>query len=138
VARRGTRIPTLHEELRRVRRELRAKDKTLYTKIGNQSKNFFQVDVWEAQGFIDDQVEPWKPVPNKPPGQKILVRTGRLRRSAGFTVGVKSRVTIFFNTQYASFVNKLRQFIGNSRRLDSKNMRTIEKHITRIFNGRSV
>jgi hypothetical protein len=103
------------------------------SKLANNSANFFKVDVWEAQGFIDGGVKRWNNVKNKPVGQKILVRTGRLRRSGQGRAVSSSRAYVTFDAPYASFVNAKRQFIGNSKELDAKNEKTITAHLDKIL-----
>ena len=115
-------------------RRFQNKSRRLMGRLGNNSKNFYQVDNWEAQGFIDGSVKKWKPVKDKPPGQKILVRTGRLRRSARSKVVRSNRAQVEFSAPYASYVNEERQFIGNSKTLDKENEKIIVKFMDEIFN----
>ena len=107
----------------------------MMAQLGNNSKNFFQVDNWEAQGFIDKSVKKWKPVKNKPTGQKILVRTGRLRRSGTSKVTGRGRAVVEFTAPYASYVNEDRPFVGDSHALDKENAKIITNFMTKIFSG---
>ncbi len=113
--------------------QIRRNSRRLNRQIANNSKNFFQVKNWEAQGFIDEGVDKWRPVEGKPAGQKILVRTGRLRRDVIVRVLNRIRSEIVFGAPYASFVNKLRQFVGKSRTLDRENEQIITKFIGRLL-----
>lgn len=114
-------------------KEIRGNSHKMMKQLGNNSKNFFQVKNWEAQGFIDRSTRRWQPVKNKPPGQKILVVTGRLRRSARSYVTSRTRARVEFSAPYASYVNADRQFIGNSARLDKENEKIIRNFMTKIF-----
>lgn len=109
------------------------RQRSLIARLGNNTKNFFQITNFEAQGFIDTRVKRWKPVATKKPGEKILVRTGRLRRSATSTVKSPTRAEVSFQAPYASYVDRSRQIVGKSATLDKQNRKIIERHFLTVF-----
>ena len=114
-------------------RKMSQRRRSLMRRLGNNSKNFFVIDNFEAQGFIDDGVEKWKPVKTKLAGQRILIDKGRLRRSGRSRVVRVNRAVVSFEAPYASFVNKTRQIIGDSVTLDGQNRVIVERHYNAIF-----
>ncbi len=104
--------------------------------IANESLNFFKVDVWEAEGFIDQGVKRWpkrKPNTKRNQGRRLLVDTGKLRQSGRVlqrTPGVSARVG--FPLPYAGRHNQgdktlpQRKFIGQSDELDKRSIRIVK------------
>lgn len=118
---------------KKISSRIRRSRRSLLRQLGNNSLNFFKVENWEAQGFIDRIVRKWKQVEGKPAGQKILVRTGRLRRSGRSKVVSSTRAQAIFDAPYASYVNKDRPFVGKSETLDKQNEKLITRFVNRIF-----
>lgn len=112
-------------------------NRRLLNVVGVIAKDFFQNDVFEAEGFIDRGLSPWTPSQRAlKDGGKTLQDTGRLRRSARMQVTSNKRVEVSFNTPYAVFVNNTRQYIGDSKRLNKKLEKAIIKHIAKILEGK--
>ncbi len=114
-------------------REIGLKRRTLTRKLGNNTLNLFQVRNFNAQGFIDDTVRKWKKVRSKKPGERILIRTGRLRRSGKVRVQRASRALVMFDVKYASYVNKERPIVGSSKTANRESRTIIERHYRKIF-----
>lgn len=103
--------------------------RNLARKIGVQSANFFKFDVFNAQGFIDNTVKRWKP---KQKGRgRILVNKGRGQKSIRPERITDKGVNIVANAPYMKYHNEgtkklpQRKFLGNSNKLDKKNMKVI-------------
>jgi len=127
--------------------------RTILTLASNEAVNFFQ-DNFRRQGFLDRSVKPWKPRKKKDPGRGILIGKGggsKLWNSIAKTsvnLGKKS-VTIGIKgdaDKYASVHNyglmsgrgegfkmPKRQFIGESKVLNKKIIRLIDKRLRKIM-----
>lgn len=90
---------------------------------GNMALNFFN-DSWRRQGFIDNRMERW-PKRYTAEGRRLLVKTGRLRRSLRMrTKG--SRVIIYTDVPYAQAHNE---------GLQTRMTVTVKSHKRRTRNG---
>lgn len=130
--------------------------KELPVVLANQAQNFF-LSSFRKQGWEDNAVEPWK-VPNRRiPGTKeykypkkkglgrrtqaTLIKTGRLRREVNTSIRSKTfeKVHLVVDTPYAARHNEgqdgmpKRQYMGQSRVLATKQIETINYHISRIW-----
>lgn len=111
---------------------IRRSRRQVLRELANNSLNFFKVDVFEAQGFIDRGIQRWKPRKNnRDPGRKLNVKTGRLRNSGQITSISIYRARIAFTAPYADFVNAERQFIGDSAELDKQNEEIVLNYVDR-------
>lgn len=119
--------------MRRFLSTMDQRKRSLMRALGNNSKNFFQIDNFDPQGFIDDRVQKWKPVKTKLPGQRIGIESGRMRRSFTSRVTRPNRAEVSVNVNYASFFNRTRKLVGNSSTLDRQNRNIIERHYNAIF-----
>lgn len=119
--------------MRRFLSTMDQRKRSLMRALGNNSKNFFQIDNFDSQGFIDDSVQKWKPVKTKLPGQRIGIESGRMRRSFTSRVTRPNRAEVSVNVNYASFFNRTRKLVGNSSTLDRQNRNIIERHYNAIF-----
>ena len=103
------------------------------------SVNFFRLDVFEAQGFIDNGVMRWAPR-KKPRKGKILVKSGTGRASIRETNVTHNSALIIAYAPYMGFHNRgvpeknlpQRKFMGRSRTLDRKVVTEIDKVMRRI------
>jgi phage gpG-like protein len=110
--------------------------------MANNAINFFKVEVFDKQGFIDKKLEPWKPRKAKSKrnaGRKILVDTGRLRQSITVIERNAEMVKVGTNVPYAEYHNKgtenlpQRQFIGISEKLNRINKKTLALYSDKIL-----
>lgn len=119
-------------------KEAKKRRLTAMRKIAKNSVNFFKDDVFEAQGFIDQGVEKWKPRKKQRPG-KTLVKTGRGRASIREKEVTSNKATIQAGAKYMSYHNNgtknlpQRKFMGNSARLDKQNNRILNDEFGRIL-----
>jgi phage gpG-like protein len=103
--------------------------------LANEAVNFFKIDVFEAEGFIDQGVKRWpkrKPGTKRNSGRRLMVDTGRLRQSGRVlrkVPGVSARVG--YPVHYAGYHNEgskdlpKRQLVGTSYELDRRSNRVI-------------
>jgi len=115
---------------------------TLPLKLGNIGKRHF-VKGFRIGGFqTDDSRNGWKSRKRntrRNRGRAILVDTGALRRSIKITRANRRMVAIGTNLKYAEFNNdgtdKLpqREFLGDSKVLEKKLKRKIEREINKIL-----
>lgn len=112
----------LHKQLNSFRRGQRALMKSLAV----NSKEFFQRRNFNEQAFVDTPRRRWAKLKKPRPGL-ILVKTGKLRKSAKARVSGSTRAIVEFKAPYASFHNEgagrlpQRQFSGESRILNRQN-----------------
>jgi phage gpG-like protein len=72
--------------------------------VGNAAVNFYK-DSWNRSGYIDQGIKKWPPRKRSASRARILVRTGRLRRSIRYrTTG--SRIHLFTDVPYAQIHNE--------------------------------
>jgi phage gpG-like protein len=110
--------------------------------IGNEAKNHF-VKSFEIQGFQDAVTERWKPRKKMEKGKRraILVKSGDLRRSIKRERVNKFRLQVLISSDlpYARRHNEglknmpKRQFIGNSRILNTKLKFILNKRLEAVF-----
>ena len=112
---------------------IRLRRRNLMRLLGNDTLKLFQVENFDAQGFINDGVEKWKPVRSKKPGQKIGIRTGRMRRSGRSTIQSNSRAEVSFNAPYSSYFNKRRRLVGESATANRRSRSIITRFYNRIL-----
>lgn len=105
--------------------------------IGNNAVNFFKVDIFDAQGWIDGgAVNRWAPRKgNTRKGGKILVDSGRGRQSITMTKITVESVTIESGADYMRYHNEgtmkmpKRQFMGESKTLNKQSLEIIKKFL---------
>ena len=103
------------------------------------SLNFFKVDVFNAEGFIDSSVNRWERRKNGDSTRRMLVKTGRMRQSGkvAFVTPIKARIE--FTAPYSSFHNKgskhlpKRQFVGHSKKLNEQNEKILLNYVNTIL-----
>lgn len=79
--------------------------KRLPNLIGNTAVNFYK-DSWQREGYIDNTISSWpRRKQNKGKARRILVKTGRLRRSVRYRSG-RNVVTIYTDVPYAQVHNE--------------------------------
>lgn len=113
----------------------------LLDRMANNAVNHFKVDNFEAQGFIDETVERWAPRKSKRDnaGRKLMVKTGRLREGIkvlsryGNTrkIGTLVPYTKYHNAGIPGRLPK-RQVIGNSKRLERKNLKLVNDYLRKF------
>jgi len=105
--------------------------------IANNSVNFFKIQTFNAQGWIDHGIERWPERKSKKDdaGRKILVKTGTGRQSIHvFSVSIEKAV-IKVEAEYMRYhnegTNKLpkRKFMGESATLDRQNIFIIRQKL---------
>jgi len=107
--------------------------------IANNSVNFFKVNVFEAQGFIDVTVSRWAPKKKPEPSRKILVKTGHGRQSIHVKSIIGTKITIEAEAYYMKYHNEgtknlpKRQFMGNSDTLNKQNIRIFKQKMKRVL-----
>lgn len=104
--------------------------------MGNMALNFFD-DSWKRKGFIDNRIERWPQRISKDSGRRILVKTGRLRRSLRMQASGR-RVIIFTDVPYAKIHNEGGQIqttarvSAHQRRSSSGKKTTVRAHNRRV------
>ena len=111
--------------------------------LGNEAKNFFVDAIIKDGGFTDTTLIPYKPRKRgsrRNAGRRILIDSGRLYRSIQVKRRSMRSVTIGTDVPYASYHNEgiegrlpKRQFIGNSKTLESKLEKEIVKELDKAF-----
>jgi phage gpG-like protein len=105
------------------------------------ARDFFKVDVFEAQGFIDGGVKRWPPrkkEKKKDRGRKILVKTGKGRRSIRSRVMSANTARVMAHAVYMGYHNRgdkpqpKRQFMGDSRELNKKLIERIDLFMSKL------
>jgi phage gpG-like protein len=106
--------------------------------MANNAINFFKIEVFDKQGFIDSTLEPWKPLQIKQ-SRKTLVKTGRLRQSITVLKRSENNVIVGTEVPYAVYHNEgtkelpKRQFIGKSEKLRNINKKEVDLYVTKFF-----
>jgi phage gpG-like protein len=103
--------------------------------MANNAVNHFKVDNFNAEGFIDESVERWKPRKSKRDnaGRRLLVKTGRGRESIKLLYRYGNVRKIGTLVPYMKYHNEgtnrlpRRQFIGNSRVLERRNALVVDR-----------
>lgn len=125
--------------------EFERNKKRLLQNLGNNGVTMFKKNNFEAQGFIDEGVDRWKPK-KKADGRKTLVgKTAILRNTISYVVR-GGKIEFFSLAPYARVHNEglkagrgngfkmpKRQFMGESKALNKINGREIGLFIKRIF-----
>lgn len=128
-------------------KRVRGRYPTLLNAMGNNAVNFFKVENFNAESFIDEPPKRWEPRKSKKDnaGRRLLVKTGRGRASIKILSRDGRSVKVGTLVPYMKFHNKgtkdltQRQFIGNSQILYRRNGRVIYELIDRTiksFGGR--
>lgn len=121
---------------------LKKEQRRLVNELGNEAKNFFQNEVFEAEEFINvGSTNPWEPserVLNNP-GDKTLQDRGELRRSIDYRVRRKTKIEVYYTAPYGVYHNNgvspqpMRQFIGDNSLLDERLEDMTKKALNRIL-----
>ena len=111
--------------------------------IANNSLNWFLKGFRKSGGQTDDSKSGWEarqPSAKRNAGRGILVDTGALRRSIKvFKANFKEIIIGTTGIPYANRHNEglkgmpKREFIGDSKGLDSDNKKTLVKMLTKVF-----
>lgn len=132
-------------DIKKQARMLKAKKKNIMQTFGNNGVRLFKIGNFNAQGFIDEGVQKWKPK-KKPNKYKILV--GKSRKMKGTINYIVQGGQIWFRSlmPYArvhneglragrgkGFMMPKRQFMGESRALNKSNMRSMRRIIKQIM-----
>lgn len=108
--------------------------------MANNAVNFFKVDVFEAQGFIDETVQRWPGRKSKRDnaGRKLLVKSGKGRASIKVLSRSKYSRRVGTAVPYMELHNvgtsrlPKRQFIGQSRRLERQNLKLLNRFLQSV------
>ena len=128
--------------------EMKAVERTLPKRIGNMALNFY-LESWDDEAFSYDAKgsDPWK-ARKKPTKQDkktgkrrgLLVQSGDLRRSMQVRSATWNGIKIgSYGIKYAKYHNRgtdslpQRQFVGKSKVLDRKIMKTISTAIKKVL-----
>lgn len=110
--------------------------------MANNAVNHFKVENFNAEGFIDETVERWPARKSKRDnaGRRLMVKTGRLRESIKVISRYGNVRKIGTLVPYSKYHNEgipgrlpQRKFIGNSKRLERKNLKVIERYLKRLI-----
>ena len=141
----------LSPQLLAAQKKLKAEAKIVLAKAANEAVNHFKAN-FKVGGFVDRSAEKWKPRKgNKDPGRGVLIGKGggRLKRSIRRSSLTSKRTIIGISgtpKKYASvhnfglragrgagFLMPKRKFMGESRVLNKKIGRLINRHIKKIL-----
>ena len=109
--------------------------------IGRMAVNHFKGN-FRAQGFVDNSVDPWKArkeKSKKKTSRGILIQSGNLRRSIqvlgmpGNRVIVGTRGMKYAKRHNEGLKMPKRQFIGNSKQLEGKALKSIQRIFKKIW-----
>lgn len=125
---------------KKFQRFLSRKDSILRA-IGNNSVNFFKVEVFDAQAWLNWPVQRWKPRKDQSdrPSRRILVDTGAGRQSIHIAQISQNSVTIRAEAEYMRYHNTgtpnmpKRQFMGDSKILNKQNQAILAKQMRGIL-----
>lgn len=126
-----------------LQREIRRLSRTMGVLALNHFKGSFR-----KQGFVDKGLSNWtRRKGNTDVGRAILHKTGKLKNSIRVVRKTLKSVTIGSDLKYAAVHNyglragrgrgfkmPKRQFVGDSKKLERKITKELEKRVTRIFN----
>ena len=107
-------------------------------KIAQNATSFFQQN-FEKQGFVDSTLKRWKTRKRRSdPGQGILTRTGRMKRSIRPTSATFDRIEIVADVPYAKFHNEgigqtKREFMGDSKQLRASIKKMVINDLKKVF-----
>lgn len=125
-----------------VARKLAANRRVIKVEAGGMAVKHFKGN-FRAQGFVDETVDPWKArkAPEKRKGSRaILVKSGHLRNS--IRVLGTPRDTVIIGTRGVKYAKRhneglskmpKRQFVGNSRLLEGRIHKLIDRNIKRAW-----
>jgi len=109
----------------------------LLDRMANNAVYQFKVVNFDAKGFVDGSLKPWKP--NKvDTGHQQLVKTGRMRESIRVLGKTFNSRLVGSDVPYAEYHNDgttrlpQRKFIGNAKQLELKNGKLLIQTIKSI------